>query len=428
MNVFFQLEERGSNVATEVRAGITTYLTMAYIIFVNPVILSKAGMDTGAVFVATCLAAAFGSLVMGAYANLPIALAPGMGLNAYFAFVVVPSVGGNWQIALGCLFIAGLAFFILSLTPLREAIVNAIPQSLRTGIAVGIGLFLAIIGLQNAGIIVDHPATLVTLGKMTAPKVGLACAGFILIAGLSARNCPGAIIIGILAVTLSAIGLGLQEFGGIVSVPPSISPTFLQLDIGGALTTGLVMIIFTFLLIDVLDTAGTLVGVGMQGYILGEDGKLPNLRKALLADSSATVVGTIFGTTTTTSYMESAAGIQEGGRTGLTAITVAILFLASLFFSPLAQTIPAYATAPALLFVATMMVTNARFLNWEEKTDYIPAVITALMMPLSYSIATGIGVGFITYVLLKLIAGKLSEINWTVVLISVLFALKLTFG
>jgi AGZA family xanthine/uracil permease-like MFS transporter len=365
---------------------------------------------------------------MALLANYPVALAPGMGLNAYFAYTVVPAAGGDWRAALGCVFIAGMLFLLISLTPLRERMINAIPASLKLGIAAGIGLFLAIIGLQNAGLIADHPETLVTLGDLRDPRVLLACAGFLLIAGLSARQMPGAILIGVLSVTAVAVLTGLQAFEGVVDAPPSLAPTFLAMDLAGALRPGLAIVILTFLLVDLLDTTGTLIAVGRQGGLLDEEGRLPRLRPALLADSTATVAGAVLGTSTTTSYIESAAGIQDGGRTGLTALTVAALFLIGLVFAPLAETVPAYATAPALIFVACLMIGAFRSIAWEEPSDYVPAAVTAIAMPFTYSIATGIGLGFLVFAALKLATGRWREINWAVALVAVLFAATLVLG
>ena len=403
---FFGLSAAGSSLATELRAGLATFLTMAYIMFVNPAILEKAGMDHGAVFVATCLAAAAGSLIMGLYANYPIALAPGMGLNAYFAFTIVPELGGNWQLALGCVFVSGLLFFLLSLSPLRAWLIDAIPISLKLGIAAGIGFFLALIALENAGIVVDHPTTLVTLGDLSKPQAWLAAAGFLLIAGLGVRKVPGAIIIGVLAVTIAAVALGLEPWHGIAAAPPSLAPTFLKMEVAGVFQLGLVTIVLTLLLVTILDTAGTLIGVARQAGLLDPDGRLPRARQAFLADSGSAALGAVLGTSTTTAYIESAAGVEEGGRTGLAAVTVALLFLLAVFLAPLAQTVPLYATAPALLFVACLMATSLGALSWDDPTDYIPALIIVLMMPLSYSIATGIGIGFIVYVALKALAGR----------------------
>lgn len=424
---WFGLEAHETTVPREMRAGLTTFLTMAYIMFVNPVILSGAGMDFGAVFVATCLAAAIGSALMGLLANYPVALAPGMGLNAYFTFTVVPAVGGDWRVALGCVFLSGVLFLVISATPFREKLINAIPPSLKLGIAAGIGLFLAIIGLKNAGIVADHPATLITLGNLKDPTVLLACLGFVVIAALAARKLPGAIIIGILCVTAIAVLAGLQQFAGVFSAPPSLAPTFLQMDLAGAFAPALIVTVLTFLLVDLLDTAGTLIAVGRQGNLVDEDGKLSRLRPALLADSTATVAGATLGTSTTTSYIESASGIEDGGRTGLTALTVAALFLVSLVLAPLAETVPAYATAPALLFVACLMIGALRVIDWDEPTDYVPAVVTAIAMPFTFSIANGIGIGFIVYLILKAATGRWSDLNWAVILVAVLFAAKIAF-
>jgi len=332
LDQYFKLTENGTSVRTEIIAGVTTFLTLTYIMFVNPSILAETGMDHGAVFVATCLAAAVGTIIMGVVANYPVAVAPGMGLNAYFAFGVVLGMGHSWQVGLGAVFLSGIIFVVLSILPVREWIINAIPDSMKRAISAGIGLFLAIIALKNAGWVVDHPATLVTLGDVSAPPALLSAAGFILIAVLFARRIPGAIIIAILLVTGVGIALGVTPSGGIISMPPSLAPTFMQMDIMGALNIGLISIIFAFLFVDLFDTAGTLVGLAHRGNLLDANGKLPRLRRALLADSSATVVGAALGTSTTTSYIESASGINAGSRTGLTAVVIALLFLISLFF------------------------------------------------------------------------------------------------
>ena len=427
LDSYFKLSEHGTTVQREVLAGFTTFLTMAYITFINPAILADAGMDFNAVFVATCLAAAVGTLIMGLYANYPIALAPGMGLNAFFTYGVVLGMGHAWQTALGAVFLSGVIFVILSVLPIREWLINAIPRTLKMAISAGIGLFLGIIALKNAGIVVDHPATLVTLGDMTAWPAILAILGFVVIVALSRRGVIGAVIIGILLVTALGVALGISEWKGLVSPPPDPSPTFFALDIGGALEVSLIAVIFTFLFVDLFDTAGTLVGVAHRAGLLDEDGKLPRLRKALLADSTATVAGAAFGTSSTTSYIESAAGVNAGGRTGLTAVVVAILFLLCLFFAPLAQTVPAYATAPALLYVACLMTRGLTEIDWEDPTDYAPAVVTAIAMPLTFSIADGIGLGFICYALMKLTGGKASECPPAVIVIAALFALKFAF-
>ncbi len=424
----FKLTEAGSSVPTELRAGLATFLTMAYIMFVNPAILEKAGMDHGAVFVATCLAAAAGSAIMGLYANYPIALAPGMGLNAYFAFTVVPELGGNWQLALALVFASGVLFFALSLSPLRAWLIDAIPMSLKLGIAAGIGFFLALIGLQNAGIVADQPVTLVTLGDLSKPQALLAAAGFLVIAALAVRKVPGAIIIGVLAVTIVAAALGLEPWHGIAAKPPSLAPTFLKLDLAGMAQLSLVTIVLTLLLVTILDTTGTLIGVARQAGLLDGEGRLPRLRQALLADSGSAMLGALFGTSTTTAYIESAAGVEEGGRTGLTAVVVAVLFLLSLFLAPLAESVPGYATAPALVFVAFLMAASLGALRFDDPTDYIPALLIALLMPLTYSIATGIGLGFIAYVALKALTGRFRDINAAVAVIALAFLLKLAYA
>lgn len=424
---FFKLAEHGTTVRREILAGCTTFLTMAYISFVNPAILADAGMDFGAVFVATCLAAAIGTLIMGLYANYPIALAPGMGLNAFFTYAVVQGMGHSWQVALGAVFLSGVLFVILSVLPVREWLINAIPRTLKMAISAGIGLFLGIIALRNAGIVVDHPATLVTLGSLATPGALLAGLGFVLIVALDYRKVPGAIIIGILAVTAVGVLSGISEWKGLADMPPSPAPTLLAMNIAGALEVGLLAVVFTFLFVDLFDTAGTLVGVAHRAGLLDENGRLPRLGRALLADSTATVVGAGLGTSTTTSYIESAAGINVGGRTGLTAVTVAALFLLTLFFSPLAQSVPSYATAPALLFVACLMAHGLVEVDWTDVTDYAPVVITALAMPLTFSIADGLGLGFVSYALIKLLSGRFADASPAVLVIAALFVLKFAF-
>ena len=424
---YFGLAEHETTARREILAGVTTFLTMAYIVFVNPAILSDAGMDRDAAFVATCIAAAFGSLLMGLLANYPIALAPGMGLNAFFTYTVVAQMGHSWQTALGVVFLSGLIFLALSVLPVREWIVNAIPRALKMAISAGIGMFLAIIALKNAGIIVDSPATLVQLGDLVAPGALLAAIGFFAMVAMDRLNIPGAILIAVLGVTIIAMIAGMQSFGGIAAAPPSVAPTFLELDLASALELSLISVIFAFLFVDLFDTAGTLIGVAHRAGLLDENGKLPRLRSALLADSLATVAGAAVGTSTTTSYIESAAGIRAGGRTGLTAVVVAILFLCCLFFAPLAGSVPAYATAPALLFVACMMTRGLSEVNWDDVTDYVPAVVTAIAMPLTFSIATGIGIGFITYAAVKILSGRLSEASPAIIVLAAAFVLKFSF-
>jgi AGZA family xanthine/uracil permease-like MFS transporter len=423
----FQLSAHGTTVKKEVLAGFTTFLTMAYIIVVNPDILAVAGMDYGAVFVATCIAAAIGTLIMGLYANYPIALAPGMGLNAFFSFAVVQGMGHSWQVALGAVFLSGLIFFLLSLFKVREWIINSIPLSLRYGISAGIGFFLAIIALKNAGIVIANPATIVGLGDVKAPEALLMFGGFILICGLSYRRVTGAVVIGIIAVTAIAMALGMVEYRGFVSAPPSLAPTFMQMDVAGALEVGMISIVFAFLFVDLFDTSGTLIGAAQRGGLLDRNGNLPRLKKALMADSVASMSGAALGTSTTTSYIESTAGISAGGRTGLTAVVVAGLFLASLFLAPIASIVPPYATAPALLYVAVLMASGLKLIDWDDITEAAPAVVTALMMPLTFSIANGIALGFITYALLKLASGRWAALNLSVTLIALMFILKYAF-
>ncbi|MDA7085075.1 NCS2 family permease [Pseudomonas sp. SA3-5] len=421
----FHLNAHHTTVRTEFLAGLTTFLTMAYILFVNPNILAETGMDKGAVFVATCLAAAIGSAIMGLVANYPIALAPGMGLNAFFTYTVVLTMGHTWQVALGAVFLSGVIFFLLSIFKIREWIINSIPMALRAGIAAGIGLFLAIIALKNAGIVVDNPATLVGLGDVSQGSVLLACLGFFVIAALAYRQVTGAVMIGILLVTGLSVALGLSSIDGVVSMPPSLLPTLLQLDIAGALDIGLLSVIFAFLFVDLFDTSGTLIGVAQKADLLDQDGKMPKLGRALLADSSATMAGAVLGSSTTTSYIESAAGISAGGRTGLTACVVALLFLLSLFFAPLAAAIPAFATAPALLFVAVLMMSSLAQIDWNDLTVAAPVVVAALAMPLTFSIANGIAFGFISWTVVKLLAGRWRDLNPALVVLSVLFVIKL---
>jgi AGZA family xanthine/uracil permease-like MFS transporter len=420
----FKLSENKTNARTEIVAGITTFLTMAYIIFVNPSILGAAKMPFGAVFAATCVAAAIGCFLMAFLANYPIALAPGMGLNAYFAFTVVGGMGYSWQVALGCVFISGIIFFIISVLPIREWIVNAIPKSLKMAIAAGIGLFLALIALKNAGIVVGDKATLVTHGKLTSFPVVMAALGFALIVALEYRRIMGGIIIGILAVTVVAIAVGQQKFEGIFDVPPSIAPVFLQMDLAGALQVGLVTVVFAFLFVDLFDNTGTLIALAHRGGFMRPDGTVPRLNRALMSDSAAAMIGAAVGTSTTTSYIESAAGINAGGRTGLTAAIVGVLFILALFVAPLAGSIPAYATAPALLYVACLMTRSLIEVAWDDITEAAPAVITALAMPFTFSIAEGIAFGFISYVGIKFATGRYSDVHPAVGILAVLFVIK----
>lgn len=423
----FKLKEHGTDVRTEVLAGVTTFLTMAYIIFVNPTMLATTGMDQGAVFVATCLAAMVGCFVMGFVANYPVAQAPGMGLNAFFTYSVVLGMGHTWQVALAAVFFSGLCFIALSVFRVREWIINAIPTALRTGISAGIGLFLAFIALQSSGIVVDNPATLVHVGDLTSLPAVMASLGFFLTIGLVHRGYKAAVLIAILAVTVMGVLLGDIEYAGIVSVPPSIAPTFMQMDFNGALEVGLVSVVFAFLFVDLFDTAGTLVGVATKAELIDKEGKLPRLNRALLADSTATSVGAVLGTSNTTSFVESVSGVAVGGRTGLTAVTVGIMFLLALFFAPLAGMVPAYATAGALFYVAILMMSGLVSVDWRDLTEAAPVVVVCLLMPLTYSIAEGIGLGFITYAAVKVLSGKGRDVNLSVWAISALFLAKIIF-
>ncbi|MFL1460766.1 NCS2 family permease [Roseococcus sp. DSY-14] len=427
MDRFFGLSANNTTARTEALAGVTTFLTMAYILVVNPSIMAAAGIDPGAAFVATCLAAAIGSALMGLLANYPIAMAPGMGLNAYFAFGVVGAMGVPWQVALGAVFLGGVLFFLVSVLRIREWLIGGIPLSLKLGIAAGIGAFLGLIGLKNLGLVVDHPATLVGMGRFTAPVL-LGCAGLVLIAALSARRVPGAVLLGILLTAAAGIPLGLTEFKGIVAPPPSLAPTFLQLDLAGALQLGLLGIVFTFFLVDLLDNTGTLIATTHRAGLMRPDGTVPRLGRALLADSGGAMIGATLGTSTTVSYIESAAGIQQGGRTGLTALVVALCFLGALFLAPLAASVPAFATAPALVFVAALMAQALRGLDWEDETEYLPAILTMLAMPFTFSIATGIGLGFVAYAAIKALAGRAGEVHGAVWLLAALCVAKFALG
>jgi AGZA family xanthine/uracil permease-like MFS transporter len=420
---YFGFEEAGTNLRTEVLAGVTTFLTMAYIIFVNPAILGDAGMPKEAVFVATCLVAAIATLIMGFYANYPIACAPGMGLNAYFAYTVVKGMGFTWQAALGAVFISGCLFLIVTLFRVREQIVNGIPHSIRISITAGIGLFLGIISLKSAGVIVGNPETLVTLGDLRQPQVILAVIGFFTIVTLDVLKVRGAILIGIVGVTVLSFFFGGNQFHGIVSAPPSMGSTLFQLDIRGALSKGIVNVVLVFFLVELFDATGTLMGVANRAGLLVE-GKMHRLNKALLADSAAIVAGSLLGTSSTTAYIESASGVQAGGRTGVTAITVGVLFLAALFFAPLAGVVPSYATAPALLYVACLMLRELANLPWDDATESVPAALTTLLMPFTYSIANGIAFGFISYAGLKLFTGRASQVKPIVWIIAAVFLFR----
>ncbi|AGP48714.1 MULTISPECIES: NCS2 family permease [Psychrobacter] len=424
---YFGIDGQNTTIKTEILAGVTTFLTMAYIIFVNPNVLADAGMDKGAVFVATCLAAAIGCFIMGIYARLPVALAPGMGLNAFFTYGVVLGMGYAWQTALGAVFLSGCIFILLSLFKIREIIINSIPVSIKQGVVAGIGAFLAFIALQTAGVIVNNDATLVGLGDMTSFSPAMAALGFIVIVGLSHKKVPGAVTIGILLVALISLLTGNTQFSGIISAPPPIAPTLMQLDIAGAFDVAMISVIFAFLFVDLFDTAGTLIATTTQAGLIGKDGKIPNMGKALLADSTATVAGTFLGTSSTTSYIESVSGIASGGRTGLMAVTVGVLFLLSVFFSPLAGMIPGYATAGAIFYVAVLMMETLKDVKWNDLTEAAPVVVVLLFTPLTYSVADGIALGFITFTAIKVVAGKFSDISIPVWILTVVLLAKIVF-
>ena len=423
LQTLFKLGEHGTDVRTEIMAGVTTFLTMSYIIFVNPSILSTTGMDHNAVFIATCLAAALGTFIMAFLANWPIGLAPGMGLNAFFAFTVVKGMGFTWQQALGAVFISGCVFVLLTITGIRRWLVAGIPHSLRSAIAAGIGMFLAIIALSGAGIVVANPATKVGLGNLHSLPVLLATLGFLLIAVLDYFRLRGAILIGILAVTAASMLLGLTHFQGIVSAPPSISPTLLKLDIPGALRGGFFHIILVFVLVEIFDATGTLTGLARKAGLL-DGGREEGLGRALFADSLAIFSGSLLGTSSTTAYIESASGVQAGGRTGLTALTVGVLFLAALFFAPLAAVVPPWATAPALLYVAGLMMRELLQIDWNDVTEAVPSALAALVMPFTYSIANGLAFGFIAYAALKLFTGRAREVHPALWVVAALFVLR----
>ena len=424
---FFKLAENNTDVNRELMAGLTTFITMAYIIFVNPQLMASSGMDQGASFVGTCLAAALACLVMGIFANWPVGLAPGMGLNAFFTFTVVGEMGYSWQVALGAVMIAGVLFFLMSVTPLRRWMLDSIPLNLRIAMGSGVGLFIGFIGLKSGGIIVANGATFVSMGDLTNPETLMAALGFILIAGLSVRNVPGAIIIGVLTITLLALGLGFVEYQGLVDYPPDVSSTFLQLDVLGALDVAMVAVIASFLFVNLFDTAGTLLGVANRANLVDDQGHVKNLDKALKADSSSSIFGALLGCAPVTSYVESSAGVEAGGRTGLTAVAVGIFFLLAIFFSPLALMVPAYATAGALIYVAILMLGGMEKLNWGDATELLPALIIIVMIPLTFSIANGIALGFLSFIILKIASGNARNISSGAWFLGAIFISKFAF-
>ncbi len=424
---FFKTKVHNTDIQTEIVAGITTFITMAYIIFVNPQMMAQTGMDHGAIFVGTCLAAAVACLFMGLFANWPVGLAPGMGLNAFFTYTVVGEMGYAWETALGAVFIAGVLFFIMSITPLRRWMLDSIPLNLRVAMGAGVGLFIGFIGLKNGGIIISDGATFLSLGDFTNSSTLLAGLGFLLIAILSIRKIPGAIIIGILTVTLLSIILNLVEFDGIFALPPDVTPVFLELDIFGALDIAMISVIVSFLFVNLFDTAGTLFGVASRANFLDETGNIRNMDKALKADSSSSIFGSFFGCAPVTSYVESSAGIETGGRTGLTAVVVGILFLLATFLSPFAAAVPAYATSGALIYVAILMLSGMEKLNWDDQSELLPALVMVVMIPLTFSIANGIALGFLAYVSIKVFIGKFSNISSGAWFLTLVFVAKFVF-
>ena len=424
---FFHLKSNGTSVKQELLAGFTTFITMAYIIFVNPQMMSASGMDYGASFVGTCLAAALACIVMGLYSNWPVALAPGMGLNAFFTYTVVGEMGYSWEVALGAVFLAGILFVIMSVTPLRKWMLESIPLNLRIAMGSGVGLFIGFIGLKSGGIIIANEATFVSLGNFLQIETFLSAAGFLLIAVLASRNITGAILIGVLTVTCLGLILNNIQFQGLVSYPPSIAPIFLKLDILGALDVAMVSVIISFLFVNLFDTAGTLLGVANRAKLTNEAGVIKNFDKALKADSGSSVAGSFFGCSPVTSYVESSAGVEAGGRTGLTAIFVGALFLVAIFFSPLAAIVPAYATAGALIYVAILMLSGMEKLDWSDFTELLPALIMIIMIPLTFSIANGIALGFISYVVMKIFTGNIKNISSGAWFLALIFMAKFIF-
>ena len=427
LELIFKLNDNNTTIKRELLAGFTTFITMAYIIFVNPQMMAASGMDQGAIFVGTCLAAAVACFVMGFFANWPIGLAPGMGLNAFFTYTVVGEMGYSWEVALGAVFLAGILFFIMSITNLRRWMIDSIPFNLRIAMGSGVGLFIGFIGLKSGGIIVNNEATLLGFGDFSKMETFLAAIGFLFISVLSSRKIPGAIIIGILSITVIALFNGMIEYKGLVALPPDVAPTFLQLDIIGALNLGMLTVIMSFLFVNLFDTTGTLLGVATRANLVDQNGNAQNLDKALKADSSASIFGTFFGCSPVTSYVESSAGVEAGGRTGLTAVIVGILFFLATFLSPLATIIPPYATAGALIYVAILMLSGMEKLNWSNFTDLLPALIIIVMIPLTFSIADGIAIGFLSYIVLKIGNSEFKDISSGAWFLTMIFLSKFIF-
>lgn len=423
----FKLREHGSTARTEVIAGFTTFLTMVYIVFVNPQILGVAGMDTSAVFVTTCLIAAFGSILMGLFANLPVALAPAMGLNAFFAFVVVQAMGLPWQVGMGAIFWGAVGLLLLTIFRVRYWMIANIPVSLRVGITSGIGLFIGMMGLKNAGVIVANPETLVSIGNLTSHSVLLGVLGFFIIAILASRNIHAAVLVSIIVTTLLGWMMGDVHYNGIVSAPPSVTSVVGHVDLAGSFNLGLAGVIFSFMLVNLFDSSGTLIGVTDKAGLADEKGKFPRMKQALFVDSISSVTGAFVGTSSVTAYIESSSGVSVGGRTGLTAVVVGILFLLVIFLSPLAGMVPPYAAAGALIYVGVLMTSSLARVNWQDLTESVPAFITAVMMPFSFSITEGIALGFISYCVMKIGTGRLRDLSPCVVIVALLFVLKIVF-
>tara|TARA_Y100001970_G_scaffold118899_1_gene147449 strand:- start:422 stop:1720 length:1299 start_codon:yes stop_codon:yes gene_type:complete len=423
----FKLNVNGTNIKREILAGFTTFITMSYIIFVNPQIMSTTGMDFGAVFVGTCLAASIACFIMGFVANWPVGLAPGMGLNAFFTYSVVGEMGYSWETALGAVFLSGILFFVMSVTPLRKWMIDSIPTNLRIAMASGVGFFIGFIGLKNGGIIVSNDATFLSLGDFSNIETLLSALGFLLIAILTIRNIKGSIIISILAITLLSLTFGLVEFNGVISYPPSLGPVFLHLDIIGAIDIAMISIIASFLFVNLFDTTGTLFGVATRANFIDEKGNISNLDKALKCDSSTSIIGTFFGCAPVTSYVESSSGIEAGGRTGLTAITIGFLFLFSIFLSPLASIVPSYATSGALIYVSFLILSGLQKLDWADLSELIPSLIIVVMIPLTFSIADGISLGFIAFIVMKIASGNIKSISSGSWFLTLIFVSKFIF-
>ena len=423
----FKLNENNTTIKQEFIAGFTTFITMAYIIFVNPQIMAQSGMDQGAIFVGTCVAASVACIFMGIYANWPIGLAPGMGLNAFFTYTVVGEMGYSWETALGAVFLAGILFFIISVTNLRRWMIDSIPMNLRVAIGSGVGLFIGFIGLKSGGIILNNDVTYLSLGDFSKYQTILAALGFLIISVLAVRKINGAIVIGVLIVTLISLLIGLVEYNGLLAYPPNIYPTFMKLDIVGALDVAMISVIMSFLFVNLFDTTGTLLGVASRANLIDDNGNAKNLNKALAVDSSSSIFGTFFGCSPVTSYIESSAGVESGGKTGMVSVVVGLFFILAIFLSPLAAMVPPYATSGALIYVAVLMLSSMERLNWKSSIDILPALIIIVMIPFTFSIADGIALGFLTYVVLKVGSGNIREISSGAWFLTFIFLSKFIF-